>query len=50
MSFHQYRAAIAAIAAEEAQGEDVAARINWLASVCNVTPATIRHEVTEAQD
>lgn len=50
MSHAKYRAAIVAIAAEEAEGEDVEARINWLASKCCVSPATIRHEVTEAQD
>jgi hypothetical protein len=50
MSFDNYRAGIASIAADEADGQDVTARINWLASRSGVTPAMIRHEVTEAQD
>lgn len=50
MSHAAYRAGIASIAADEAEGEDVTARINQLASRSGVTPAMIRHEVTEFAD
>lgn len=50
MSHTAYRAGIASIAADEADGEDVTARIDDLASRAGVTPSMVRHEVTEIAD
>lgn len=50
MSYAAYRAGISAIAAAEAEGEDVARDIAFLASRSGMTVSMIRHEVTEAQD
>jgi len=47
MSHIAYRAALSTIAAAEADGEEVSARIGHLARRTGIPSATIRHEVTE---
>lgn len=47
MSYANYRAGIAAIAACEAEGEDVSGRIAHLAAAARVERSMVRHEVTE---
>lgn len=50
MSHSDYRSAIASIAADETDGEDVTARIAQLARMSRMSADAIRHEVTEAQE
>lgn len=47
MSFANYRAEIAALAAAEADGEGIGSRIGFLAVRSGVTVPMIRHEITE---
>lgn len=49
MSASAYRQAIFAIAADEMNGEDVEARISYLAVQAGTERASVRHEVTQAQ-
>jgi hypothetical protein len=49
MSASAYRQAICALANDEMNGEDVEARISYLAVQAKVGRENVRHEVTEAQ-
>jgi hypothetical protein len=49
MSQSDYAAAIASIATDELDGEDVTARIAQIASICRLEAADVRQAVTDHQ-
>ncbi len=49
MSHAAYRTAVATIAANELEGEDVEGRISYLAAQAGIDRANVRQDVTELQ-